>query len=42
MVIRGKRGWVRAKGINAHICMVMDTNYNIGSEHDTVYTKTDI
>ena len=40
-VTREEGDWGRAKGVNGHICMVMDKNQT-GGEHDAIYTETDM
>ena len=42
VVTRGKAMAGKAKGVQGHICMVIDKNYTIRGEHDAVYTETDI
>ena len=42
VVTRGEGGGRRAKGLQGHICMVMDGNESIGGEHNAVYTEAKI
>ena len=42
MVTRGEGGREGRKGVNWHMCVVMDGNQSLGGEHDVIYTEFEI